>query len=49
MKTLTITAMIMGVLLAGTLFTGVFIGGGGINTANLLIQEMRFRRGCCST
>ena len=40
-KTLTITAMIMGVLLAGTLFTGVFIGGGGINTANMLIQEMR--------
>jgi tripartite ATP-independent transporter DctM subunit len=40
-KTLTITAMIMGVLLAGTLFTGVFIGGGGINTANLLIQEMK--------
>ena len=32
-KTLTITAMIMAVLLAGTLFTGVFIGGGGINTA----------------
>jgi tripartite ATP-independent transporter DctM subunit len=40
-KTVTITAMIMGVLLAGTLFTGVFIGGGGINTANLLIQEMK--------
>ena len=40
-KTLTITAMIMGVLLAGTLFTGVFIGGGGINTANMLIQEMK--------
>nr|MBA3478523.1 TRAP transporter large permease subunit [Lautropia sp.] len=40
-KTLTITAMIMGVLLAGTLFTGVFIGGGGISTANMLIQEMQ--------
>ncbi|HZH07492.1 MAG TPA: TRAP transporter large permease subunit, partial [Lautropia sp.] len=40
-KTLTITAMIMGVLLAGTLFTGVFIGAGGINTANMLIQEMK--------
>ncbi len=40
-KTLTITAMIMAVLLAGTLFTGVFIGGGGINTATLLIQEMK--------
>ena len=40
-KTVTITAMIMAVLLAGTLFTGVFIGGGGINTANTLIQEMK--------
>jgi tripartite ATP-independent transporter DctM subunit len=40
-KTLTITAMIMGVLLAGTLFTGVFIGGGGISTANMLIQDMQ--------
>ena len=41
LKTLKITAMIMTVLLAGTLFTGVFIGGGGINTANTLIQEMK--------
>jgi TRAP-type mannitol/chloroaromatic compound transport system permease large subunit len=32
--------MIMTVLLAGTLFTGVFIGGGGINTANMLIHQM---------
>jgi tripartite ATP-independent transporter DctM subunit len=40
LKTLKITAMIMTVLLAGTLFTGVFIGGGGINTANQLIKEM---------
>jgi tripartite ATP-independent transporter DctM subunit len=39
-KTLKITAMIMTVLLAGTLFTGVFIGGGGINTASLLIAKM---------
>lgn len=39
-KTLKITAMIMAVLLAGTLFTGVFIGGGGINTASLLIAKM---------
>jgi tripartite ATP-independent transporter DctM subunit len=39
-KTLKITAMIMAVLLAGTLFTGVFIGGGGINTANQLIAKM---------
>src|SRR5690606_26304704 len=40
-KTVTVTAMIMAVLLAGTLFTGVFIGGGGIATANTLIQEMQ--------
>jgi len=39
-KTVKITAMIMTVLLAGTLFTGVFIGGGGINTANNLIREL---------
>lgn len=39
-KTVTVTAMIMAVLLAGTLFTGVFIGGGGINTASNLIQSM---------
>jgi len=40
-KTLKVTAMIMTVLLAGTLFTGVFIGAGGINTANNLIGEMK--------
>ena len=40
LKTLTITAMIMTVLMAGTLFTGVFIGGGGINTASLLIAKL---------
>jgi len=40
-KTVKITAMIMTVLLAGTLFTGVFIGGGGINTANILINKMQ--------
>jgi tripartite ATP-independent transporter DctM subunit len=39
-KTLKITTMIMTVLLAGTLFTGVFIGGGGINTASQLIAKM---------
>lgn len=39
LKTVKITAMIMTVLLAGTLFTGVFIGGGGINTANVLISK----------
>jgi len=40
-RTLKITTMIMTVLLAGTLFTGVFIGGGGINTANILIGKMQ--------
>ena len=40
-KTLKVTAMIMTVLLAGTLFTGVFIGAGGINTANQLITAMQ--------
>ena len=39
-KTLKVTTMIMTVLLAGTLFTGVFIGAGGIATANRLIGEM---------
>jgi tripartite ATP-independent transporter DctM subunit len=39
-KTLKVTAMIMTVLLAGTLFTGVFIGAGGINTASRMIGEM---------
>ena len=33
--------MIMTVLMAGTLFTGVFIGAGGIATANRLIGEMQ--------
>ena len=40
MKTLKVTTMIMTVLLAGTLFTGVFIGAGGIATANRLIGDM---------
>jgi tripartite ATP-independent transporter DctM subunit len=40
LKTVKITTMIMTVLLAGTLFTGVFIGAGGINTANELIAAM---------
>ena len=39
-KTLQITTMIMTVLLAGTLFTGVLIGGGGINTASQLIAKL---------
>src|SRR5688500_6129479 len=40
-KTLKVTTMIMTVLMAGTLFTGVFIGAGGIATANRLIGEMQ--------
>ena len=40
-KTVKITTMIMTVLLAGTLFTGVFVGGGGINTASVLIQKLQ--------
>lgn len=40
-KTVKITAMIMAVLLAGTLFTGVFVGGGGINTASILINKLQ--------
>src|SRR5687768_12777709 len=40
-KTVKITTMIMTVLLAGTLFTGVFVGGGGINTASVLINKMQ--------
>ena len=40
-KTLKVTTMIMTVLLAGTLFTGVFIGAGGIATANRLIGDMQ--------
>ena len=39
-KTLTVTSMIMAVLLAGTLFTGVFVGGGGIATASRLIDTL---------
>lgn len=39
-KTLKVTTMIMTVLMAGTLFTGVFIGAGGIATANRLIGEL---------
>ncbi|MBA3592097.1 MAG: TRAP transporter large permease subunit [Methylibium sp.] len=39
LKTVRVTAMIMFVLLAGTLFTGVFIGGGGINLASSMISD----------
>ena len=41
LKTVRVTAMIMAVLLGGTLFTGVFIGAGGINLASTLINEMQ--------
>jgi len=41
LKTVRITAMIMAVLLGGTLFTGVFIGGGGISLASTLIDHMQ--------
>jgi len=40
LKTLRVTAMIMFVLLGGTLFTGVFIGGGGINLASSVITHL---------
>ncbi len=40
-KTLKITSMIMAVLLAGTLFTGVFIGAGGITVANNAIVDLQ--------
>jgi len=40
-KTLKVTSMIMTVLLAGTLFTGVFIGAGGINAASQLIGHLQ--------
>lgn len=41
LKTVRVTAMIMAVLLGGTLFTGVFIGGGGINLASAMIGAMK--------
>jgi len=41
LKTVRVTAMIMAVLLGGTLFTGVFIGGGGINLASTIIGAMQ--------
>ncbi|GMG82423.1 TRAP transporter large permease subunit [Paralimibaculum aggregatum] len=37
-KTLTITSMIMFILLAGSLFTGVFVGNGGMKMMRELIQ-----------
>jgi len=41
LKTVRVTAMIMAVLLGGTLFTGVFIGGGGINLASSIIDALQ--------
>lgn len=40
LKTVRVTAMIMAVLLGGTLFTGVFIGAGGISLASTMIDQM---------
>ena len=40
LKTVRVTAMIMAVLLGGTLFTGVFIGGGGISLASSMIDQL---------
>jgi TRAP-type mannitol/chloroaromatic compound transport system permease large subunit len=44
LRTLRVTAMIMAVLLAGTLFTGVFIGAGGIQLANQAITDLELSR-----
>lgn len=41
LKTVRVTAMIMAVLLGGTLFTGVFVGGGGISMANEVIAQLQ--------
>jgi len=38
MKTLTVTCMIMLILLAGNMFSGVFIGSGGVLLTNQLIE-----------
>ncbi len=40
LKTLRITSMIMAILLGGTIFTGVFFAGGGINLTNQLVSHM---------
>ncbi|MFZ5557617.1 MAG: TRAP transporter large permease [Pseudomonadota bacterium] len=40
MKTLRITSMIMAILLGGTIFTGVFFAGGGINLTNQLVAHL---------
>lgn len=41
LKTVRVTAMIMAVLLGGTLFTGVFVGGGGISMASTMIDQFQ--------
>ncbi len=41
LKTVRVTAMIMAVLLGGTLFTGVFVGGGGISLASAAIDQLQ--------
>ncbi len=41
LKTVRVTAMIMAVLLGGTLFTGVFVGGGGISLASTAIDQLQ--------
>ncbi|MCL4767412.1 MAG: TRAP transporter large permease subunit [Hyphomicrobiaceae bacterium] len=40
MKTLRITCMIMTILLGGTIFTGVFFAGGGIELTNSLVEYL---------
>ncbi|WP_431855209.1 TRAP transporter large permease [Azospirillum sp.] len=39
MKTLQVTAMIMTILLAGSMMTGVFIGAGGVSLAQELVNQ----------
>src|SRR5690606_13423620 len=41
-KTLTITAMIMFILLGGSLFTGVFVANGGMSAMRGLINTLEF-------
>jgi tripartite ATP-independent transporter DctM subunit len=40
LKTLRITSMIMAILLGGTIFTGVFFAGGGINLTNQIVSHL---------
>jgi len=41
-KTLTVTAMIMLILLGGSIFTGVFVGSGGMGVMRDLIETVNF-------